>query len=156
MSVGLSIATDHANLSRPTAAVVAHVHDGDTLDVYLDLATKPLIGIDLWADVPIRLAGCNARELAQPGGPEARDNLAALLPPGTQITVTVVHGDKYGSRRDAHIQLPDGSDLVQRLVAEGWVAAWDGIGGRPVPAWPRQSTPNTTTCGPQNASGGVL
>jgi len=127
-----------ALLSAPTSAVVSHVHDGDSLAVSLDLATKPLLGVALWAhDVPIRLAGCNARELAQPGGPEARDNLAALLPAGTAVTVTVLHADKYDPRRDARITLPDGTDLVARLIAEQWLAPWSGSGPKPVPPWPR-------------------
>lgn len=131
-----------ALLSAPTAGIVSHVHDGDTLAVSLDLDTKPLLGYALWAhDVPIRLAGCNARELAMPGGPEARDHLAALLPAGTAVTVTVLRADKYNPRRDAQITLADGSDLVAKLAADNWVAPWDGHGMRPVPPWPRPEGP---------------
>ena len=124
-------------------ALVATVHDGDTLDVHIDLGTKALLGRALWAhDVPIRLAGCNARELAQPGGPEARDHLAGLLPVGSPAQLSLVTVDKFGGRLDAVVTLPDGSDLVQLLIASNWAAAWDGTGARPVPPWPRPNAPS--------------
>jgi endonuclease YncB( thermonuclease family) len=119
-------------------AIVRGVHDGDTVTVDLDQ------GLNEWRHkLSMRLYGCNARELSQPGGPEARDNLAALLPVGTQV---VVHShkvdrdlspDKYGGRYDAEITLPDGRDLVTLLIEEEWAAAWDGTGTAPVPPWPR-------------------
>jgi endonuclease YncB( thermonuclease family) len=119
-------------------AYVRSVHDGDSLTVDVDL------GMGVWKhSVALRLYGCNARELSDPGGPEARDAVAALLPVGTRV---VVHSykpdrdlpeDKYGGRYDASITLPDGDDLVTLLVAQQWVAPWDGKGAKPVPPWPR-------------------
>jgi endonuclease YncB( thermonuclease family) len=92
-----------------------------------------------------RLLGCNARELAEPGGVEARDHLAGLVldvgvPVGLGrrgVVLTSVKRDKYGGRYDAAVTLPDGSDLVAGLIAGQWAAPWDGRGPRPVPPWPR-------------------
>jgi endonuclease YncB( thermonuclease family) len=124
-------------LSAPTRARVASVHDGDTICVDVPLGTKALLGVDLWAhDIPVRLTGCNARELKDPGGVEARNNLREVLPVGRQVTV-VLGPDKYGQRREGTVTLPDGRDLVALLVATNWAATWDGHGARPVPPWPR-------------------
>jgi micrococcal nuclease len=116
-------------------ATVVSVHDGDTIKVDLDQ------GLDEWhRNLNVRLNGCNAIELSQPGGHQARDNLAALLPAGTAVTVRSVSWDKFGGRVDADIELADGSDLVAGLIAAQWAAAWDGTGVRPVPPWPRTVT----------------
>jgi endonuclease YncB( thermonuclease family) len=119
-------------------ATVREVHDGDTVKVDLDQ------GLDYWRhNVLMRLYGCNARELSQPGGKEARTNLAALLPVGAKVVVRShkvgkdLDEDKYGGRYDATITLPDGRDLVSVLVEQQWVAEWDGKGARPLPPWPR-------------------
>lgn len=114
------------------AATVVRVVDGDTarLDVSL--------GFRAWLrNESFRLASCNARELDEPGGKEARDHLAELLPAGTAVVLRSVKADKYGDRFDASIELPDGRDLVDVLCADGWAAPWDGRGERPVPPWPR-------------------
>jgi micrococcal nuclease len=114
------------------AATVTAVHDGDTLDADISL------GFHLWLRAqPIRLTGCNARELNMPGGHEARDHLAALLPPGTVVKLRTLKPDKFGDRVDASVVLADGTDLVAQLVAQQWAAAWDGTGPKPVPLWPR-------------------
>lgn len=119
-------------------AIVQKVHDGDTCTVDLDL------GLDTWKHgLTLRLYGCNARELNQPGGTEARDNLSSLIPPGTKVIVRSykinkdLPHDKYSGRYDAAVALPDGTDLVTFLLAQQWAAAWDGKGTRPVPPWPR-------------------
>lgn len=124
-------------LSAPTRAYVWAVHDGDTLTCLTNLPAKATIGVDLWAELPIRLAGCNARELAMAGGPDARDNLRAILPVGTAVTVTVVGADKYPGRMDGRVLLADGRDLATLLCADDWAAPWDGHGIKPVPPWPR-------------------
>jgi endonuclease YncB( thermonuclease family) len=46
-------------------ATVVGVHDGDTCTLDIDL------GFRTHRIQPVRLAGCNARELADPGGQEA-------------------------------------------------------------------------------------
>lgn len=118
-----------------TAAVLS-VHDGDTITADVDL------GFGVWVSrQAFRLLGLNARELSQLGGPEARDNLAALLlsPTATHVvTLTSVKPDKFGGRYDAVITMPDGADLASLLIAEGWAAAWNGKGPKPVPPWPRE------------------
>lgn len=113
-------------------ATIARIIDGDTLTATIDL------GFHVWLyDRTIRLNGCNAREIHDPGGIEARDNLATLLPPGTPVTLTSIGIDKYGDRIDARIALPDGADLTQQLITTGWAAPWDGHGPKPTPPWPR-------------------
>lgn len=113
-------------------AVVVEVHDGDTFTADVDL------GFGVWLrGQSYRLAGCNARELAEPGGIEARDHLRVPLPAGARVTLTSIRPDKYGGRYDAAVTLPDGSDLTNLLVADGWAALWNGRGSRPVPPWPR-------------------
>lgn len=116
-------------------ATVVSVHDGDTLTLDVDL------GFFVHVVVPFRLAGINARELAQPGGPEARDHLAMLLPAGAVVTVASIKPDKFGGRWDAAITCDIFGDLAAELVASQWAAAWDGTGPKPVPPWPRTVTP---------------
>lgn len=132
-------------------ATVLAVHDGDTITVSIRLAKTRAKDADLGFHVhaekgwlvlhsPIRLLGCNAIELKDPGGAEAQQNLATLLPIGTLVGLSTVAADKYGTRWDATVTLPDGTDLVTRLIRDGWAAAWNGLGPKPTPAWPRQET----------------
>lgn len=118
-------------------ARIEDVHDGDTLYGDVDQG----IGIHNRGKSPrglgLRLFGCNARELSMPGGPEARANLAALIPVGSELAVVSRAWDRESGRIDVSITLPDGSDLVETLIAGQWAAAWDGTGTKPVPPWPR-------------------
>lgn len=117
-------------------ATIESVHDGDTLTVSLDM------GRHIWQlGAKHRLYGCNARELAQPGGPEAHTNLSALLPVGLVVMLTSLKPYKYGDEYMAAITLPDGTDLVSLLIADQWLAPWDGTGTKPVPPWPRTVSP---------------
>lgn len=112
-------------------------HDGDTLTVKVDRGNKD------YSEWNIRLLGCNARELADTGGKEARDNLHALLPAGTAIVLETVKPDKYAGRYDAKVWFRHGGkviELTELLAGEGWVATWDGRGERPVPSWPREAS----------------
>ena len=113
------------------AATVLSVHDGDTIAVDADM------GMSVHFRTNVRFLGCNAIELSQPGGIEARDNLRTLLAPGTPIVMRTVKDDKYGGRWLAAVSMPDGSDLISTLIAAHFAAAWDGTGTRPVPPWPR-------------------
>lgn len=114
-------------------ATVVRVIDGDSFVVDVDLEWN-----DLWAhSQEIRLDGCNAREHAEAGGPEATANLRQILKPGMSVTLTNVKPDKYGGRSDARVTLADGHDLTAILISTGWAAPWGGRGLKPIPAWPR-------------------
>ena len=113
-------------------ATVNYVHDGDTINVNLDQ------GLDEWHHrLSVRFLGSNAAELGTPGGDAAAANLKALLPAGTKVVLRSVAWDKFGGRVDADVLEVDGTDLIQTLIAQQWLAAWDGTGTRPVPPWPR-------------------
>lgn len=112
-------------------AVVERVVDGDTVRLTVDL------GFDTWHTGCFRLLGLAARELDQPGGPEARDHLAELLPVGARVSVQSVKVDKYGGRYNAAVTLPGGTPLAGLLIDTGWAAPWSGRGVAPLPPWPR-------------------
>lgn len=90
----------------------------------------------MWRYVNVRLVGINARELRDPGGHEARDHLRALLLVDLPVTLIALGWDKYGDRVDSKIILPDGRDVGDVMVADGYAAEWDGTGDRPTPPWP--------------------
>jgi endonuclease YncB( thermonuclease family) len=112
------------------SALIFAIHDGDSCSADIDL------GFDVHTIQHLRLLGCNARELSQPGGKEALANLAAVLS-GKTVTVRSVKPDKFGGRYDAAVTLPDGTDLVTQLIADQWAVPWTGQGLKPVPPWPR-------------------
>jgi endonuclease YncB( thermonuclease family) len=113
-------------------ATVVTVRDGDNCTLDMDLG--------FWCTVRMscRLAGLNAIELASPGGAEAAAHLASLIPPGSAVTVQSVRPDKYAGRFDGVIFLPASPpvNVNARMIADGYAAAWDGTGSRPVPPWP--------------------
>ena len=112
---------------------VERVIDGDTVAGSVDL------GFNIYTRTSVRLAGINARELRDPGGAEARDHLTRLLPADLVLTIRSVKADKYANRVDAIVVMPDGSNLNERLVREGWAAPYTGTGltSDHVPPWPR-------------------
>jgi endonuclease YncB( thermonuclease family) len=117
-------------------ATVLGVHDGDTIEVDCDF------GFYLHhAPTSVRLLGCNAREIASPGGKEAQANLASLLPVGAMVLLQTAKPDKYAPRWDAQVTYLTATgavhDLVTDLITDGWAAAWNGSGVKPVPPWPR-------------------
>lgn len=125
----------------PRADVVS-IHDGDTLD--LDIVSTVDIGFNDTITTTrrrnFRLFGCNANELTDPGGIEARDNLRAMLPIGTQLRLASVKDDKYGGRFDAILWAgTPGNEynVVQKLIDTHWAVAWNGNGTKPKPPWPR-------------------
>lgn len=119
-------------------ADVLAVHDGDTISVSADL------GFHTWHHAAqLRIAGISARELVMPGGSEARDHLAAMLPPGTRVlirSVKVDHDpadDMSFDRYVVVVQLPSGADLATVLVNTGFACYWNGrTKPTPYPAWP--------------------
>lgn len=117
-------------------ATVVSVHDGDTINVIIDRGMYDYAGSSEHP-VPVRLVGCNARELNEPGGPDAEANLAALLPPGTKVVLATLRPDKYAPRWDAYVATETIPDLAAKLIDEQWAAAWNGQGKRPNPPWPR-------------------
>ena len=110
---------------------VLKVIDGDS--VFVDIQ----LGFYSHEQEICRLVGLNARELHDPGGKEAREALAELLPIGTKVRIVSFSVDKYGGRFDATVIREDGLVVNEWLIANGWAARWDGTGQRPVPAWPR-------------------
>jgi len=122
------------------AVVLPGNHDADTINVDVDWGFRRR---DL--RTPIRLLGCNARELAQPGGKEARDYVRALLPAGTPVVLATAKPDKYAPRWDAAVIFRlhgIRTDLVAHLIERQWAVPWDGQRSpAPVPPWPRTVSP---------------
>jgi endonuclease YncB( thermonuclease family) len=119
-------------------ADVESVHDGDTFNVTVQWGKRR-------QDVhqPIRLLGVAARELADPGGPEAAAALAGRpgLQPGDPVVLTTIKDDKFAPRWDCQVAyLVNGvvRDLALDLIAEQWAVPWNGRGPQPKPPWPRQ------------------
>ncbi|HML55467.1 MAG TPA: thermonuclease family protein [Solidesulfovibrio magneticus] len=77
-------------------AVVVRVCDGDT--VVVDIPEYPPV---IGKAIRVRLAGVNAPERRDPdpavrrAAEEARQAMAALLPPGTAVTLARIRRDKY-------------------------------------------------------------
>jgi endonuclease YncB( thermonuclease family) len=116
--------------ARAFPATISSVYDGDSFTALADL------GFSVWRYVNVRLNGCNAIELRNPGGHEAKQHVLELMPIGTAVTLTVTGWDKFGDRSDSFIALPDGRDLTATMIADGYAAAWDGKGPKPTPPWP--------------------
>lgn len=123
-------------------ADVVEVHDGDTFTCDVSL------GFDVWHNsAHFRIAGISARELSQPGGREARDHLAGLLPIGTRVLIRSVKvdadpaDDMSFDRYVVVVQLPSGADLATLLVNTGWACYWNGrTKPTPYPDWPIVTT----------------
>ena len=142
-----------------TRAPSESIHDGDTfrvlvqdraseakgkrlpdglVDVGWTIEAHP--GATIAVHVDVRLYGCNAAELATDQGKTALAYLEQLMPVGTPVHVLSYGPDKYGSRWDCAISLPDGRDLTAVMVAAGQAAPWNGEGPKPVPATARRAT----------------
>lgn len=126
-------------------ATIVSVHDGDTINVVVEPYKDHYVGSPTKPH-PVRLVGCNAIELGNPGGPETQAWLASLLPVGATVVLYQVGDDKFAPRWDCSVAYvpttaAKGSgivhDLVTDLVADGWVVPWNGLGVKPVPPWPR-------------------
>jgi endonuclease YncB( thermonuclease family) len=105
----LSILTAPRLAAAEFSAVVARVHDGDTLTV-----------LNGEQSIRIRLSGIDSPEMNQPFGDDAR-NFTAELALGTTVTVIEEKIDRYG-RLVAWVVLADGRNLNHEIVAAGF--AW--------------------------------
>lgn len=129
---------------------VIKVVDGDTLRILLDLRV-PIRrkDVDLGFSILIknkrlvysldgRLLGLNCAEHGTPGGDAATAFVKSLLPAGASVRVTTTKNstDKYGGRYDATVILSDGTNLNDLLIRLGWAAPWNGLGSKPIPAYP--------------------
>lgn len=94
-------------------AIVDGWYDGDTCTVKRGCAP----GVVLLGE-RVRVEGINAPELRNAGGTAARDYALQLAPPGTRVTLTSRHMDKYG-RLLAKIMLPSGKDFSTEMIAAG-------------------------------------
>ena len=126
---------------REFPAVTSKIHDGDTAYVWCDM------GYDTWRYTKLRLMlspkmGIACRELSKPGGREAKDFLASLLPArsypddGPTFIVWSYQWDKFAPRVDGDILLYNGRTIAELMVESGYAVPWDGDGKQPVPAWP--------------------
>jgi endonuclease YncB( thermonuclease family) len=119
-------------------SIVLDNHDGDTARIQLDM------GFDISWKVSCRLHGIAARELAEPGGREARDHLTGIIPAGTLVDVLSVRYDKYSGRIDVVLFLSaDHTDVGAQMIRDGYAAPWDGKGAQPKPPWPIPVPPAT-------------
>jgi micrococcal nuclease len=107
-------------------AVVRSVHDGDTFKADIDL------GFGIWfSNQTFRLLGIQAWELKEEGGPAARDELARLMPIGSEILIRTKKDSKEKFGRYLATVLSHGGDVATALVAGGHAVFWDGHGPRP-------------------------
>jgi endonuclease YncB( thermonuclease family) len=98
--------------------LVDRVVDGDTLDCLLFIPVR------------VRVIGMQAAETSTVKGKLVKKTVADRLT--KQIcTLTMHKKDQYG-RALADVQMPDGKDLAQWLIAQELAVPWNGTGPRPV------------------------
>ena len=107
----------------PVPADVLSVYDGDTFTAL----AHPWPDIDV--TVRVRVKGVDAPEIRGKCESEkeraraARHRVRALVKDG--VSLTAISDDKY-NRKAAHVILPDGRDLADILVSEGYGRRYDG------------------------------
>jgi endonuclease YncB( thermonuclease family) len=110
----------------PYRGVVDLVHDGDTVNIQLD------VGFDLTIYTRVRIAGINAPELSTQAGKDARDFARTLLAKGDPVSVMSYGWDKYGGRIDGAVTLADGRDFATLMLDAGHAKPYSGVGPKPV------------------------
>lgn len=101
-------------------------YDGDTLYVVVPELPTPL------QRMSVRVLGIDTAEIRGKCEAEkvqaraARDFVLRVFRGQTTVTLDVIGWDKYGGRFDAHVQMPDGEDLGQALIAAGLARPYDG------------------------------
>jgi endonuclease YncB( thermonuclease family) len=112
----------------PYRGVVDLAHDGDTVNIRLDL------GFDITVYSRVRVKGINAPELSTDAGKRARDFAQSVLPPGTEVYVSSYGWDKYGGRIDGVISFAKASyayqgklysDFAQLMLDSGNAVAYN-------------------------------
>lgn len=117
---------------------VTEVHDGDTFSCVVHLPFY----IDI--EMACRIAGINAIELGDPGGPEAMRHLYNLLYNADKTWVVSMKPDKFSGRFDAtvftSVETSPGyvtaTDVGGQMVEDGYAVEWNGRGPKPTPPWP--------------------
>lgn len=114
ISILCAAATLTPQTNQGFKAHVAHIVDGDTLDVYVAGQRNR-----------IRLWGIDAPEQDQPAGPRSHDYLAKLAPPGSTIVVYPLDTDEY-DRTVAVAGLPNQPAVNYLMVRQGmaYVSDW--------------------------------
>lgn len=114
MSISRLNGDEHWTFPR---SVITGLWDGDTIYVDLDqgLGTHQ-------TEYRIRVTGpagqgFDAPELGADAGKAARAVAAEILPVGVEVTVRSFRRDHFSPRIDAAIELPDGSDFAEVMVA---------------------------------------
>lgn len=105
---------------------VKGVYDGDTF--YSELSSLP----DPLKNVSVRIMGIDTPELRTKcesekiKGYEAKTYLNELLSGHSEILVKNVRWDKYGGRVDGDVYLPDGSNVANKMIENGFARPYTG------------------------------
>lgn len=99
------------------APAVVNVHDADTFQLVLVLDAEGGTGIWPW----LRLLGCDAAELREPGGVAAQQWAVDKLCSASEIEVEL-HGWSF-DRRLARVWV-DGKDIAPEMIAAGHAVEW--------------------------------
>lgn len=117
---------------------IHNVVDGDTFDSNLSKVID--IGFSIKSEITLparlRLARINTAKASSTKGKQAKLRVVQLTA-NVVVNITTIKTYKYGGPDDkvgeyiAEVDLPDGSNLSDLLVAEGFAVYWDGAGPRP-------------------------
>ncbi len=115
--------------------VISRVLDGDSVDA--DLINEHVgFGVRIVFPMRLRLNRINAAPSSTAAGKRAKARVLELTA-GARLHVVTGKGYKYGAPEGragewmAEVQLPDGRNLSDLLVAERLATYWNGEGPRP-------------------------